>query len=75
MDWININDKMPEKYQEILVCSNEGRVKAATYMGGGKWSTYLPIVYWAPFPAPPDGLVETPIEEPKKKRRGRPKKV
>lgn len=75
MDWININDKRPEKYQEVLVCSNEGRVKTAIYMGNEKWSTYVPIVYWQPFPAPPDGLVEIPIEEPKKKRRGRPRKV
>ena len=73
MDWININDRYPEKYQEVLIASDDGRVKTAIYMGNGKWSTYLPIVCWAPFPAPPDGLVEIPIEAPKKKR-GRPKK-
>lgn len=74
MDWININDRLPQQYVEVIVCSNEGRVRAAIYMGGGKWNTFLPVVYWMPMPTPPDGLVESPVEEPKKKR-GRKKKV
>ena len=72
MEWINVNDQMPDKYQEVIICSPEGRVKTAIYMGNA-WSTYVPVVYWMPFPDPPDGLSETPIEAPKKKR-GRPKK-
>lgn len=73
MDWININDKKPEPYQEVLVCSTEGHVKSAIYMGG-KWNTFLEVAYWMPMPAPPDGLSVVPIEAPKKKR-GRPKKA
>ena len=74
MDWINVNDKLPEKYKEVIVASNEGHVRAAIYMGVGKWNTFLPITYWMPFPTPPDGLTKVVVEEPKKKR-GRPKKV
>ena len=74
MDWININDKQPDSYQEVIIASNEGRVKSAIYMGAGKWNTFLEIAYWMPMPEPPDGLSVVPVETPKKKR-GRPKKV
>ena len=74
MDWININDKKPEFYQEVIICSNEGKVKSAIYMGNGKWNTFLVVTHWMPFPSPHNGAVEVTIEAPKKKR-GRPKKV
>ena len=80
MDWINIKDKQPTQYQEVIVTSNEGVVKSAIYMGGGKWNTFVPVSYWMPYPNPPavtsDVVVEVsaPTEAPKKKR-GRPKKV
>ena len=84
--WININDQQPDKFSEILICTNEGRVKAAIYMGNGKFNTFLPVAYWMPFPEPPkpqkptkvieetkETVVEKPVE-PVKKKRGRPKK-
>lgn len=77
MDWININDKYPDKYKEVIIASNEGIVKSAIYMGNGKWSTFVPVTYWMPYPSPPDIPMKTkevPVEAPKKKR-GRPKKV
>lgn len=74
MDWININDKQPELYQEVIVTSSDGRVKSSKYMGNFRWSTYTPILYWMPFPESPaitrDIIVEVP-----KKRRGRPRKI
>lgn len=74
MDWININEKQPEKYKEIIVCSSEGRVKAAMYMGDGKFNTFVPVAFWMPFPSAPDNL-EVISTEPLKKKRGRKKKV
>ena len=77
MEWININDKKPNPYQEVIICSNEGRVKSAIYMRDGKWNTFIPVVYWMPYPNPPvatTNTTEAPVEAPKKKR-GRPKKV
>ena len=29
MEWININDRWPEKYQEVIICTNEGIVKSS----------------------------------------------
>lgn len=45
MDWININDKWPEKYQDVIICTNEGIVKSALHMGNAKFNTYLQVVY------------------------------
>ena len=80
MDWINVKDKLPEVHKEVIVATNEGRVRAAIYMGNSKWNTFLSVAYWMPYPAPPsvttDVAVEVaaPVETPKKKR-GRPKKT
>lgn len=74
MDWININDKKPDPYQEVIICSDAGRVKSAIYMRDGKWSTFLNVAMWMPMPTPPVMNNDNPIEAPKKKR-GRPKKV
>jgi len=73
MDWININDKQPEKYQEIIICSNQGHVKSALHMGDGKFNTFLQVAYWMPYPKAPDGLNENPVEPIKKKRGRKPK--
>lgn len=76
MEWINIADQEPDKYQEVIICSNDDTVKSAIYMGNGKWNTYLKIDCWQPFPkAPKRKIVTTTEEKPIKKKRGRPKKV
>ena len=74
MDWININDKWPEKYQDVIICTNEGIVKSALHMGNAKFNTYLQVVYWMPMPDAPKIETIEVIEEPVKKKRGRPKK-
>ena len=74
MDWININDKWPEKYQDVIICTNEGTVKSALHMGNAKFSTYLQVAYWMPMPEAPKMEVTEVIKEPVKKKRGRPKK-
>ena len=73
-DWININDKWPEKYQEVIICTNEGIVKSSLHMGNAKFSTYLQVAYWMPMPEAPKIESQEMIEETQpKKKRGRPK--
>lgn len=72
MEWININDRWPEKYQEVIICTNEGIVKSSLHMGNAKFSTYLQVAYWMPYPDAPK-MGNSNAEVPKK-RRGRPKK-
>ena len=74
MGWININDKWPEKYQDVIICTNEGIVKSALHMGNAKFNTYLQVVYWMPMPEAPKFEVEEIEDKPEKKKRGRPKK-
>ena len=78
MEWFKLSDKEPEKYEEVIICTDAGRVKSATYMGGLKWTTYSNVVFLMPMPKAPKGLVkkeEEPVVEQPKKKRGRPRKV
>ena len=72
MDWINAKEQPPKPYQDIIICSDEGKVKPATYLGNGKYNTFLNVEWWQPYPAPPQTII-TETEVPKK--RGRPKKI
>ena len=74
MDWININDKWPEKYQDVIICTNEGIVKSAIHMGNAKFNTYLQVVYCMPMSEAPKFEVEEIEDKPEKKKRGRTKK-
>lgn len=72
-EWIHISERHPEKYQEVIICSDEDKVKGAIYMGDNKWNTYTRVEWWQPLPKAPKR--KAPIEsgeEPKK--RGRKKK-
>ena len=72
-NWIHISNP-PEKFEEVIICSDEGKRKSAIYMGDGKWTTFLKVEWWQPFPAAPKREnVTTETEAPKK--RGRKKKV
>lgn len=72
MDWNNAKTQPPEKYQEVIICSDEGKVKSAIYLGDGKYNTFLNVVCWQPMPKAPENI-EGAEAEPKK--RGRKKKV
>lgn len=72
MNWINVKTQLPERYQQIIICSDEGRVKSATYLGDGKYNTFLNVVYWQPFPEAPENIENGEVEAVKK--RGRKKK-
>ena len=74
MEWINISEREPKKYEDVIICSDTGKVKSATYFGSLKWSTYLQVVLWMPMPEAPVELVgESNKTEPLKKKRGRKK--
>lgn len=74
MDWINVKDKLPDKYKEVIICSDTKSVKSAIHLGDNKWSTFLQVVYWMPMPSAPNMSIDESVEQPKKKR-GRPKKI
>ena len=71
MTWINAKTQPPDKYKEVIICSDTKAVKSAMYLGDGKWNTFLQVVLWQPFPEAPDDI-DLYNEIPK--RRGRPKK-
>lgn len=73
MDWINAKTQLPEKYQEVIICSDEGRVKSAIHLGDGKYNTFLNVAYWQPFPEAPENIEDVEVGVPKK--RGRKKKA
>ena len=75
-DWIKPSDKEPDKYQDVLICTEDLKVKAVMYMGAGKWSTYCKVIGWMPFPEPMKKVPEESkdvVAQPKK--RGRKKKI
>ena len=74
MDWIDINDQQPEKYQDVIICTDTSKVKAALHMGNAKFDTYMKVLYWMPMPEAPKIETEEIKEKPVKKKRGRPKK-
>ena len=73
MDWISVKDRLPEKFKEVIVSTEDGRVKSAIYIGRDQWNTFLNITHWMEYPEAPD-VVVSDEEEPIKKR-GRRKKV
>ena len=74
--WNKLPEQEPQKYKEVIVALDDGKVKTAVYMGNSKWSTYCTVVMWTDMPASPIQPCEhKEAEEPVKKKRGRKKKV
>lgn len=74
MNWIDINEQQPEKYQNVIICTDTSKVKGALHIGNAKFDTYMKVLYWMPMPEAPKTEAAKVIEEPVKKKRGRPKK-
>jgi hypothetical protein len=74
MDWISVKDRLPDKFKEVIVATEGGRVKSVIYAGDDKWNTFLNITHWMEYPEAPEVDVVVDVEEPVKKR-GRKKKV
>ena len=74
MEWIDIKTNPPPIYKEVIVCSDEGIVKSAIYVGNNKWNTFLNVVFWQHFPEAPEDLNKDDATTTVKKR-GRKKKT
>jgi len=60
MDWINVNDRLPENLDEVLTYDkNEGI--GISFFSNDSWYDYnttksLNPVYWMPLPEPPEEI-------------------
>ncbi len=78
MEWIKVSEQEPKQFEEVIACLSGGTVKAVTYVGDHKWTTYRTVVLWAHMPETPWELLNGDggeSEEPQKKKRGRKKKT
>ena len=75
MDWISVKDRLPNNFNEVIVATDDGRVKSAVYMSNGKWNTFLNITHWMEYPEAPEVDVVDGTEEEPIKKRGRKKEV
>lgn len=74
MDWISVKDRLPDKFHEVIIATDDGKVKSAMYMYDGKWNTFLNVTHWMEYPEAPEVDIVDIEKEPVKKR-GRKKKV
>lgn len=72
-NWTHISEGFPQTFQDVIVCSDEDKVKPAKYLGNNKWDTYLKVEYWMSLPTPPKHKIIVSDDD-APKRRGRPKK-
>lgn len=73
MDWISVKDRLPDNFHEVIIATDDSRVKSAMHMVDGKWNTFLNVTHWMEYPEAPE-VVVSDEEEPIKKR-GRKSKV
>lgn len=62
MEWKNVNEEMPDRNEDILVVTRDGR-RGNAYFSDGKFMQngygdagiyeYTDAIYWMPFPKPP----------------------
>lgn len=60
MEWIKINDKLPELYKDVLVYTTEGNIVEASMTTKGYWTGYdytgeidVTPTHWMTLPEPP----------------------
>ena len=63
MEWISVNDKLPEKNGDVLVCTEDDYVCSASYSNYGKPTFLIDSIYggdelddvthWMPLPDAP----------------------
>lgn len=77
MEWIKVSEQYPNQFEEVIACLSDGTVKAVTYIGDHKWTTYRTVVLWAHMPETPLELLNDNdnIVSEAPKRRGRKKKI
>ena len=62
MEWISVNDRLPEDGENVIACDKERAVCEAIYDKDGKfywsgfwgdWCDVLEATHWMPLPEPP----------------------
>ena len=57
MEWISVNDRLPERMQPVIVCRDNGKVEQGYRDVGDWWKVYgtrtKKVTHWMPLPEPP----------------------
>ncbi len=55
--WISVKDRMPERFERVLVCREDKKVEQGFRDVGDWWKVYgtrtKHITHWMPLPEPP----------------------
>lgn len=55
--WINVEDRLPERFVPVIVCREDGRVEQGYRDLNGWWKVYgtrtKHVTHWMPMPEPP----------------------
>ena len=56
--WISVKDRLPERFNRVLVCRENGKVEQGFRDVGDWWKIYgtrtKHITHWMPLPEPPE---------------------
>lgn len=56
--WISVKDKLPQKFEPVIVCREEGKVEQGYKDVGDWWKVYgtrtKRVTHWMPLPEPPE---------------------
>lgn len=64
MEWISVNDRLPEEGEHVIACDKEKAVCEAMLSVDGKfcwsvfwgdWGDLMDVTHWMPLPEPPKG--------------------
>ena len=53
--WISVNDRLPERWQNVLSVSKYGKVCVDYVFTDGSWWSDRDVTHWMPLPQPPKG--------------------
>ena len=53
--WISVEDRLPNKYESVLVLSNAGYISIDSLCGDNIWLEHriIKVTHWMPLPTPP----------------------
>ena len=56
--WISVTDKLPKKFEPVIVCREDGKVEQGYKDVGDWWKVYgtrtKKVTHWMPMPEPPE---------------------
>lgn len=63
MEWINAEKNSPKKYNDYLICSEDGIIEKALYIND-KWYNACGgmVKYWMPLPKPPQEKIDDRLD-------------